>query len=119
MTTQSRAYKPHSGDILDEMLGTFINKSNCLVPIKKLGDGYYLFGSRKIYAKILNGKLVIRVGGGYMIIEEFISTFAEKELLKMESVNNKQAEKPKDLGRRKSARLDQSQEGLSYSAQPS
>jgi len=30
------------------------------VPIKKLGNGYYIFGTRKIYAKILNGKLVIK-----------------------------------------------------------
>jgi len=34
----------------------------------------------------LNGKLVIRVGGGYMVIEEFISTYAEKELIKVESI---------------------------------
>jgi hypothetical protein len=50
------------------------------VPIKKLGEGYYLFGTRKIFAKILNGRLIIRVGGGYVVIEEFISQFAEKEL---------------------------------------
>lgn len=60
------------------------------MPIKKLGDGYYLFGTRKIYAKILNGKLVIRVGGGYMVIEEFISTYAEKELVKLDAVNTKE-----------------------------
>ena len=60
------------------------------MPIKKLGDGYYLFGTRKIYAKILNGKLVIRVGGGYMVIEEFISTYAEKELLKLEALQSLQ-----------------------------
>ena len=68
------------------MLGQYIDKTGCKVPIKKLGDGYYLFGTRKIYAKILNGKLVIRVGGGYMVIEEFISTYAEKELLKLETL---------------------------------
>jgi hypothetical protein len=45
-----------------------------------------LFGTRKIYAKILNGKLVIRVGGGYMVIEEFISTYAEKELIKLDTL---------------------------------
>jgi len=71
------------------MLGQYINKSWMPVPIKKLGDGYYLFGTRKIYAKILNGKLVIRVGGGYMVIEEFISTYAEKELLKLDTMNGK------------------------------
>ena len=48
-----------------------------------------MFGSRKIYAKVLNGKLVIRVGGGYMIINEFISTYADNELRKMEHNQNK------------------------------
>lgn len=54
------------------------------MPIKRLGNGYYMFGSKKIYAKVLNGMLVIRVGGGYMIINEFIATYAEAELRKME-----------------------------------
>jgi TfoX/Sxy family transcriptional regulator of competence genes len=45
---------------------------DCSVTIRKLYDSFYLFGTKKIFAKILNGKLVIRVGGGYMIIEEFI-----------------------------------------------
>ncbi len=52
----------------------------CQVPIKRLGNGYYLFGTRKIYAKIMNGKLVIRVGGGFMIIEEFIATYGDQEI---------------------------------------
>lgn len=56
------------------MLGQYITDTGCQVPTKKLGDGYYLFGTRKIYAKILCGKLVVRVGGGFMVIEEFIST---------------------------------------------
>jgi Growth-Arrest-Specific Protein 2 Domain len=60
------------------------------VPIKKLGNGYYIFGTRKIYAKILNGKLVIRVGGGFMIIEEFINNYAEQELNKINKLNEQQ-----------------------------
>ena len=31
-----------------------------------------MFGTKKIFAKVLNGRLVIRVGGGFMVIEEFI-----------------------------------------------
>lgn len=62
------------------------------MPIKKLGNGYYIFGTRKIYAKILNGKLVIRVGGGYMVIEEFISTYAEQELNKMNKIQEREDE---------------------------
>lgn len=68
------------------MFGRYINETGCKVPIKKLGGGFYLFGTRKIYAKILNGKLVIRVGGGYMIITEFIATYADVELQKLDKL---------------------------------
>lgn len=51
------------------MLADFYNDTQCQVPIKRVGNGYYYFGSKKIFAKIINGKLVIRVGGGYMSIE--------------------------------------------------
>lgn len=59
--------------------------SSCPVPIKRLGNGYYMFGTKKIFAKIMNGKLVIRVGGGFMVIEEFISTYADAEMKKLQS----------------------------------
>ena len=38
-----------------------------------------MFGTRKIYAKVMNGQLVVRVGGGYMVIEEFIENYANIE----------------------------------------
>ena len=34
-------------------------------------------------AKIINGKLVIRVGGGYMGADEFIEQYGKMEILKM------------------------------------
>lgn len=68
--------------MLDELLGAYVNETGCPVPIKRLGNGFYMFGSRKIFAKVLNGRLVIRVGGGYMVIEEFISSYADAELRK-------------------------------------
>ena len=66
------------------------------MPIKRLGNGYYIFGTRKIYAKILNGKLVIRVGGGYMIIEEFINTYAEQELAKINKLQQNEKDKEEE-----------------------
>ena len=65
-------YKAVKGDPIDEMLADYIRKTGCLVPITRLGGGFYMFGTKKIYCKIMNGKLVVRVGGGYMMIEEFI-----------------------------------------------
>lgn len=82
------AYKAKRGDEVDELLAQYIQ--DCPVPVKRLGGGFYLFGTRKIYAKIMNGKLVIRVGGGYMVIQKFIETYADQELTKLESILEKE-----------------------------
>ena len=42
-----------------------------------------MFGTKKILAKIINGKLVIRVGGGYMNAEKFIEQYGKIEMMKM------------------------------------
>lgn len=82
-TLQAKLYNAVKGDMVDELLAKYINLTNCPVPIRRLGGGFYMFGTRKIFAKIMNGKLVIRVGGGFMVIEEFIATYAEAESKKM------------------------------------
>jgi Growth-Arrest-Specific Protein 2 Domain len=65
-------YKPLQGDDVDRMIAEWIHLNCCPIPIERLGNGYYTFGQKKIFAKITNGKLVIRVGGGYMGIDEFM-----------------------------------------------
>lgn len=77
-------YRAVRGDEVDEMLANYLQ--NCPVPVKRLGGGFYLFGTRKIYAKIMNGKLVVRVGGGYMFISEFITTYSEPEIIKLTKI---------------------------------
>lgn len=79
-----KLYKAVKGDIVDEMFADYINKLNCPVPIKRLGNNQYTFGTKKIFAKIINGKLVIRVGGGYMGIEEFMMYYGQQELTKLQ-----------------------------------
>lgn len=85
---QKPVFHMPKGDVLDQMLSHYINQANCPVPIRKIGNGFYLFGTKKIYAKILNGKLVIRVGGGFMIIEEFIATYADSEMNKISKMTD-------------------------------
>lgn len=80
-------FKAKRGDALDEMLSEVIGRNNCELPISRIGDGHYMFGSKKIYAKIIANKLVVRVGGGYMNMDEFISTYAESERLKLERLD--------------------------------
>ena len=42
-------------DDLDEMLEEYIWRAGCTVPLWRLGGGYYMFGTRKIFAKVMNG----------------------------------------------------------------
>ena len=69
---KTNMYKAVQGDIVDELLAKYINEMEITVPIRRLEFGYYLFGTKKIYAKVLNNKLVVRVGGGYMSFTEFV-----------------------------------------------
>lgn len=58
------------------------------MPIRRLDPGFYLFGTRKIFAKVMNMKLVVRVGGGYMSFAEFIETYAHVELNKINELKS-------------------------------
>lgn len=54
-----------------------VHDLNAEFEITKLGNGFYLFGTKKVYCKVLNGKLVVRVGGGYEVAEKFIENMKE------------------------------------------
>lgn len=53
------------------------------MPVRREGPGKYMFGTRNIIAKIVNNKLLIRVGGGFMSIDEFIEQYGPMEMLKI------------------------------------
>lgn len=78
------AYKAIKGDQVDELFATHLNACGLAITVKRLAAGKYLFGTKQILAKIINGKLVIRVGGGYMSAEEFIETYGRIEMLKLQ-----------------------------------
>ena len=64
------------GDPVDEALAEYINtmedKSKLKVMFIRVNPGVYQFGSKKICIKVEQGKINIRVGGGFMIIDEFV-----------------------------------------------
>lgn len=66
-------YRAIKGDLIDEMFAEAINNSPyTALKVVRIEVGKYLFGTKRIIAKIVNSKLVIRVGGGFMSVEEFI-----------------------------------------------
>lgn len=46
--------------------------------------GVYEFGSRRIEVRVNKGKIMIRVGGGYIGIDEFLAQYTPEELQKLE-----------------------------------
>jgi hypothetical protein len=98
---QIKLYKPVVGDVVDEMFAGFLNKAKLTIEVQRISASNYMFGTKKILAKIINGRLVIRVGGGYMNAEEFIEQYGKIEMMKMmkmEESKNAQAqpeERPK------------------------
>ena len=80
---QIKLYKPVAGDIVDEMFAGYLNKAELTIDVQRISASNYMFGTKKILAKIINGKLVIRVGGGYMNAEEFIDQYGKIEMMKM------------------------------------
>jgi hypothetical protein len=65
------------------MLEDFIKSHNVKVPFNRIDRSKYLFGTRLIAAQIINGILMVRVGGGFMTIEEFIDKHSTKEIMNL------------------------------------
>lgn len=76
-------------DEIDLKFSEILNFTGCPVPITRIGNGVYMFGNRRIKATMQGGRLVIRVGGGFMVVEEFVQTYGQQEYLKMQSLANK------------------------------
>ena len=74
-------YKSIDDDVVDKMLEKFVQTHKVQVPINRIDPSKYLFGTRIISAQIINGVLMVRVGGGFMNIEEFIFKHSDKEIL--------------------------------------
>ena len=74
-------------DQVDVALADYLAVQDVPVPIRftRQGGGNYLFGSKKIYIKYENSRLLVRVGGGFTGIDEFLKIYTPVELEKKDS----------------------------------
>lgn len=79
-------YQPIKADAIDKALADYLNSRNSVLPLPFVREvyGIYLFGGRKVNISIERGKLTVKVGGGFLPIEEFIDSYTEIELEKFE-----------------------------------
>ena len=69
-------YIPIIGDQVDEKLADFINnypdRNQVKIMFLRESAGVYEFGTKRVEVRLAKGKLTVRVGGGYMSIDEFL-----------------------------------------------
>jgi hypothetical protein len=79
-------YIPLKDDVVDMALASYLNAKTTPVPIKfkRLEGGNYVFGTKKVYIKVENSRLLVKVGGGFTNIDEFLWIYTPVELEKVE-----------------------------------
>jgi len=69
-------YIPVKNDSVDRKLAEYINnfpdRSKLKIMFMRESEGVYEFGQRKVAVKVEGGKIHVRVGGGYLSIDEFL-----------------------------------------------
>jgi len=81
-------YIPVKGDPTDMKLAEFINnypdRQKLKIMFMRESEGVYEFGSRRVAVKVEKGKINVRVGGGYLSLDEFLDQYTPAELEKLE-----------------------------------
>jgi len=81
-------YIPVKDDTTDKKLAEFINnypeRSKLKIMFMRESDGVYQFGTKRVAVKVENHNIKIRVGGGYLSIDEFLDQYTPVELEKLE-----------------------------------
>jgi chromosome segregation ATPase len=85
-------YIPVREDPIDKKLAEYINnypdRSKLKIMFMRESSGIYQFGSRKIYVRVEKDRISIRVGGGYLTIDEFLDIYTPIELEKIDRKNS-------------------------------
>jgi hypothetical protein len=84
---KNQHYIPVKGDEVDERLADYINTYGSPVPWTRLSHKNYTYGSKKVNVKYMRQHLIIKVGGGSMMVEEFVANYEDIELAKMNYFN--------------------------------
>jgi CYTH domain-containing protein len=81
-------YIPIKNDAVDLKLAEFINnypeRSKLKIMFMRESEGVYSFGTKKVAVKVEKDSIKIRVGGGYLSIDEFLDQYTPVELERLE-----------------------------------
>mmetsp|Transcript_19639 Transcript_19639/g.26556 ORF Transcript_19639/g.26556 Transcript_19639/m.26556 type:complete len:116 (+) Transcript_19639:899-1246(+) len=73
---KAAVYIPAKDDAIDLKMADYINnypdREQLKVMFLRESEGTYQFGSKRVHIKVENNKILIRTGGGYLGIDEFV-----------------------------------------------
>lgn len=75
-------YFPVPDDLIDQAIADYFNSRDdvLIVPFVRESHGVYLYGSKRVMVNVERGKLIVKVGGGFLPIEVFIDNYTDVEL---------------------------------------
>ena len=76
---------PFQSDPVDVAVALFVNNwpGPLKIPFVRESQGSYKFGFKRVSVDLKNGMLVIRIGGGCMLIGEFVEIYTQRQLEKI------------------------------------
>ena len=81
-------YIPMRDDPVDKRLAEYINnypeRQRLKIMFMRESEGVYQFGSKRVCVRVDKDKINIRVGGGYLSIDEFLDIYTPAELERLE-----------------------------------
>jgi len=84
-------YIPVKSDSIDKRLAEYINnfpdRQKLKIMFMRESEGVYQFGTKRIAVRVDKDRINIRVGGGYLSIDEFLDQYTPVELEKLERAN--------------------------------
>jgi len=84
-------YIPVKNDQIDKRLAEYINnypdRQKLKIMFMRESEGVYQFGTKRVAVRVDKDRINIRVGGGYLSIDEFLDQYTPPELEKMERNN--------------------------------
>ena len=81
-------YVPMKDDPVDDKVAEYLNnvtdRQKLKIMFLRESSGVYEFGTRRVEVNVKQGKILIRIGGGYMPIDEFLEQYTPLEMEKIE-----------------------------------
>ena len=81
-------YIPVKGDLIDKKLAEYINnypdRQKLKIMFLRETEGVYQFGTKRVLVKVEKDNIKIRVGGGFLSLDEFLDQYTPAELEKLE-----------------------------------